>query len=321
MITGLKSYFAPFLEEMMVIRRNSGFSLTYMDSHIMSFDAFCCEKYPNKYTLDIELTEAWVYNTESESRRELNRRIRTMRHLANHLSSLGISAYFCPIRIRILKSPEPHIFTDEQLAEFFDICDSFEPVVFPKYRHILLPVMFRVIYCCGLRNSEACNLKRGEVNLNNGTVRIIGSKGFKDRVVYLAPDLLKLCAKYDTAMEILLPEREYFFPSQHRKHFVNTSICKLFDEILAKASFYGKTSKKPTCHGLRHTFAVNSMRQCIAGGDNFDSYIQYLSKYMGHKNPQETMYYLHMAVNIIPVLREKAAGFEDVIGGVVYAEE
>lgn len=63
------------------------------------------------------------------------------------------------------------------------------------------------------------------------------------------------------------------------------------------------------------------MRQCIARGDNFDGYIQYLSKYMGHKDPQETMYYLHMAVNIIPELRDKAKGFEEAIGGVLYAEE
>jgi len=156
---------------------------------------------------------------------------------------------------------------------------------------------------------------------NHGGVKIIGSKGHKDRIVYLAPDLLELCGKYDAAMEIPLPGREYFFPSQHHKHFINTSICRLFDELLAKASFYGKTSKKPTCHGLRHTFAVNSMRQCIANDENFDSYIQYLCKYMGHKNPQETMYYPHMAVNIIPELREKAKEFDDVIGGVAHVEE
>lgn len=320
MSTRLKSYFAPFLTEMMAIKRNSGFALKYMDSHTMSFDVFCLGKFPDKRQLDRELAEAWIYDTVTESRRELNKRVRTMRHLANHLTALGILAYFCPIRIRILKSQEPHIFTDEQLSEFFSVCDSFEPAPFPKYRHILLPTMFRMIYCCGLRNSEVCNLKLDDVNLNTGGLNIIGSKGFKDRVVYLAPDLLNLCRKYDVKMEALLPSREYFFPSQHRNHFVNTSICKLFDEILAKTAFYGKTSKKPTCHGFRHTFAVNSMRQCIADGDNFDGFIHYLSKYMGHKSPQETMYYLHMTVNIIPELRAKAKGFEDVIGGVVYAE-
>lgn len=317
----LSSHFAPFLTEMMDIKRNSGFSLKYMDSHVTDFDAFCRISFPNKCRLDRELAEAWIYNTTSKSRRELSKRIRTMRHLAKHLSALGIPAYLCPIRIRIRKSPEPHIFTDEQLAEFFSICDSFEPAAFPKYRHILLPVLFRVIYCCGLRNSEVCNLKHADVNLNNGHVKILASKGHRDRVVYLTPDLLTLCAKYDTAIDALLPEREYFFPSQHRRHFVNSSICKIFDKLWAKTSFYGKTSKKPTCHGLRHTFAVNSMRQCISRGDNFDGYIQYLSRYMGHKSPQETMYYLHMSVNIIPELREKAKGFEEVIGGVLYAEE
>jgi len=320
-ITGLSSHFAQYMIEMMDIKHNSGFSLSYMDSHIIEFDMFCRLNFPDKCQLDRELAEAWIYNTNSQSRRELSKRVRTMRHLANHLTAMGITAYLCPIRIRILKSPEPHIFTDEQLSEFFRVCDSFTPVAFPRYRHILLPVMFRMIYCCGLRNSEACNLRRNDVNLNNGVVKIIGSKDCKDRIVYMAPDLTSLCKKYDDGIDALLPSREYFFPSHHQKHFANTTICKIFNELLAKTSFCGKTSKKPTCHGFRHTFAVNSMRQCITNDDNFDSYILYLSRYMGHKSPQETMYYLHMSINIIPELREKAKGFEDVIGGVLYAEE
>lgn len=322
MMARLSSYFSRRLAEMMELKRNSGFSLGYMDAHVIEFDAFCRKSFPEKQQLDRELAESWIYDTGSESRRELNKRVRTMRHLASHLISLGISAYLCPIRIKIPKSPMPHIFTDEQLDEFFRVCDSFEPVAFPRCRHILFPTMFRVIYCCGLRNSEACKLKRGDVSLKNGAIKVIGSKGRKDRIVWLASDLLELCERYDAAMEPLLPGREYFFPSQRHKHFINTSICRIFDEqLLAKCSFYGKTSKKPTCHGLRHAFAVNSMRQCIANGDDFDAYIQYLSKYMGHSKPQETMHYLHMAVNIIPELRAKAKGLEDVIGGVLHAEE
>jgi integrase len=321
MMTKLSSHFAPHLTEMMEVKRNSGFSLNYMDAHVEEFDTFCNKNFPNKHHLDRELAESWLYDTISESRRELNKRVRTMRHLANHLTALGIPAYICPIRIRIPKSPMPHIFTDEQLVEFYRVCDSFKPAAFPRYRHILFPTMFRVIYCCGLRNSEACNLKCCDINLENGAIKIIGSKGHKDRVVYLAPDLLELCEKYNAEMESLLSGREYFFPSQYDKHFINTSICRIFNGILGKCSFYGKTSKKPTCHALRHTFAVNSMRQCIANGDNFDGYIQYLCKYMGHTRPHETMYYLHMAVNIIPELRAKAKGFEDIIGGVFHAEE
>ena len=320
MITGLSSWFAPLLSEMMAVKRNSGFMLTHMDSHIADFDAFCRLSFPDKRQLDRELAETWVYHTNSQSRQGLNKRVITMRHLARHLMSAGIPAYLCPIRIKIPKPPEPHIFTDEQLSEFFLVCDSFSPVWSSQYRHILLPVIFRLIYCCGLRNSEACNLKRGDVNLNNGTAKIVDSKG-KDRFVYMTPDLTSLCVKYDAEMETLLPMREYFFPSPFNKHYNNDLLSKMFNKLLTKTSFLGKTSKKPTCHGLRHTFAVNSMRQCIANGDDFNSYIYYLSRYMGHKNPQETMYYLHMTAAIIPELRKKAKGFEDVIGGVLYVEE
>jgi integrase len=309
------------MTEMMAVKRNSGFSLSYMDAHIAEFDAFCRERFPEKRQLDQELAEEWIYDTDSKSRQEIDRRARTMRHLANHLSSQGIPAFLCPIRIKIPRPQEPHIFTDGQLADFFSVCDSFGSAALPGYRHILLPVLFRTIYCCGLRNSEACNLKRDDVSLDSGVMRIIGSKGHKDRIVYMHEELRGLCLEYDAAMQGFLPEREYFFPSRINKHYVNTSICGQFDKILARTSFYGKTSKKPTCHGFRHTFAVNSMRQCIAEGGDFDEHIQYLSKYMGHTKPQETMYYLHMAVNVIPELRKNAAGFEEIIGGVLHAEE
>lgn len=320
-LMNLSSYFAPFLLEMARIKRNSGFILKGMDAHIKGFDTFCKENYPDKHQLDRELVEAWIYNTNSKSRRMLIDRIQTMRHLANHLTAIGMQAYYCSTRIKLPKPSEPHIFTDEQLTEFFRVCDSFSQLSFPRYRHILAPTMFRVIYCCGLRNAEACNLKRENVNLSNGSIRIFQSKGHKDRIVYLAPDLLQLCEKYDAVMEMLLPERKYFFPSQWRKYFTSDTCGQFFDQILSKTSFYGNTSKKPTCHSLRHTFAVNSMRQCIANGDNFDRYIYYLCKYMGHKNPQETMYYLHMTVNLMPELRKNSKELEEVIGGVPHVEE
>lgn len=127
MMINLRSYFSQYLTEMMALKRNSGFSLSYMDSHVIEFDAFCCKSFPEKQILDRELVESWIYDTSSESERELNKRIRTMRHLANHLMMLGMPAYLYPKRIKIPKSPEPHIFTDEQLTEFFRVCDSFEP--------------------------------------------------------------------------------------------------------------------------------------------------------------------------------------------------
>ena len=315
------SNFASYMESMIRQKHNAGFSLNYMDKHLDEFDMFCKDYFPNKRTLDKELIETWAYHTESKSIQELQKRFRTMMHLGNYMLSLGAEAYVVKNILKSTKPAEPHIFTDAQLEEFFRFCDSFKKVKYPPYRHLVAPMIFRMIYCCGLRNSEACHLKYCDINLQDGTIKVYESKGHKSRMVYMSEDLTKLCYKYDSVMETILPGREYFFPSSRVDYYNNTSVCKLFDSILKKTSFCGKTSKKPTCHGLRHTFAVNSMRQCIAGGENFDILICYLSRYMGHSCPQNTMYYLHMAVTLVPEIRRMAKGYEDILNGVAYVEE
>jgi integrase/recombinase XerD len=315
------SNFAKYIEGMAKEKHNSGFSLKYMDKHLAEFDCFCMEHFPDKDSLDKELVEAWVYHTKSKSVQEIQKRFRTMMHLGNFMLPLGGVVYVAKNIFKRAKPEEPHIFTDVQLTEFFQLCDGFKAVKYPPYRHLVTSVMFRMIYCCGLRNSEACHLKCCDINPRDGTIKIYESKGHKNRVVYMSDDLTELCRKYDSTMVTMNPERVYFFPSSRKCYYNNTSVCKLFDNILNKASFYGKTSKKPTCHGLRHTFAVNSMRKCIAEGENFDIMIRYLSRYMGHSCPQNTMYYLHMAVNLVPEIRKMAKGYEDILNGVAYVEE
>lgn len=315
------SNFAQHMEGMAREKHNAGFSFKYMDKHLDEFDCFCRDRFPNRESLDKELIETWVYHTESKSVQEIQKRFRTMMHLGNYMLPLGIEAYIPKNTLKQAKSEEPHIFTDAQLEEFFQLCDGFKAVKYPPYRHLIAPVMFRMIYCCGLRNSEACHLKCCNINMQDGTIRIYESKGHKNRMVYMSEDLTELCRKYDSAMVTMNQGREYFFPSSRTGYYNNTSVCKLFDSILNQTSFHGKTSKKPTCHGLRHTFAVNSMRKCIADGEDFDIMIRYLSRYMGHSCPQNTMYYLHMAVTLVPEIRRMAKGYEDILNGVAYVEE
>jgi integrase len=40
-------------------------------------------------------------------------------------------------------------------------------------------VIFRLYYCCGLRLAEACNLRVNDVDLNEGVLKIMQSKGEK----------------------------------------------------------------------------------------------------------------------------------------------
>ena len=55
-----------------------------------------------------------------------------------------------------------------------------------KFHQISLKVL--LYYCCGLRLSEGRLLKWKHMDLENGVLSIFGSKGRKDRLVYLPED-------------------------------------------------------------------------------------------------------------------------------------
>jgi len=110
----------------------------------------------------------------------------------------------------------------------------------------------------------------------------------------------------------MLPEREYFFQiSENQLHPTKYNVDDWFDLILKKTGLDKEFSTKPTVHGMRHLFAVKSMKKCLEQGENFGNWIKYLSKYMGHESTEETMHYLHMVEALIPEYQEKISSITE----------
>lgn len=317
----MKSRFALDIKNMLQILHNVGLELKYMDVFLEEFDEYCSQNYPYISVLTENIAEKWIHNYTTTSKQQMDKRIRTMKHLGRYQRSIGKEAYLPLYRIKANISEEPYLFTDVQLAEFFTMADKLQPHYRSPNREIIFPVMFRVIYCCGLRSSEACNLKVCDVDPGKGTLSIYHSKGYKDRIVYMSDDIRDLCIRFDQYYSRLLPEREYFFQASYaKKHYINQNVCITFDTILKEMSFYPFLKKKATTHGLRHLFAVNSMKKCLEAGEDFNNRIQYLSRYMGHSGIEETMYYLHMTAQLFPIYEAKLKKLAEGIG-VSHVEE
>ena len=80
-------------------------------------------------------------------------------------------------------------------------------------RGIIMPALFRVLYCCGLRPKEARMLPYGNVNLAGKYIDILQSKGPKSRRIFISDELVSYLMLYDSQVSAMLPEREYFFPA------------------------------------------------------------------------------------------------------------
>lgn len=71
-----------------------------------------------------------------------------------------------------------HILSDNEVKAAFQMIDNYIPALNTPTFHRMAAeckVIFRLLYCCGLRISEARKLKRNDISLKEGTVRILQS--------------------------------------------------------------------------------------------------------------------------------------------------
>lgn len=275
---------------------------------LKNFDRFCLDQYPKNITLTQDMGLGWATLRDGEHQNGLLRRITPIRQLGKYMNSIGADAYVLPPKIPNKQIRYiPHIYTKQELSAFFNSLDCCKRSSFSgPVRHLVIPLFFRLLYCCGLRSSEALFLRTSDVDLDAGTIFIKESKGWKDRLLYLSDDVITLCRRYDQEVKKSFPEREAFFPNlqgDFYNHGIPDYWFHLFWDCLPEAKTYSGNS--PRVHDFRHTFAVNRLNLWIQEGKDINAYLPYLSMYLGHVNFKDTDYYLHLVSEFHPLLKEK----------------
>ena len=209
----LKSSFGEQIRAFVGYKNSLGFLYDESSRILWKFDDFCVERFPEKDCLDCELALAWLEKRDTENTAGHRNRIMVIREFAKYLRAVGTEAYMIPISMTS-KGPRyvPHIFNEAEIKAFFHGADSFRPHEKAPARHLVIPVFYRLLYCCGLRPAEARLLKKENVDLVRGSVYVVESKGHKDRVVAVADDLLQIMRSYSTLISEIYPDSDYFFP-------------------------------------------------------------------------------------------------------------
>lgn len=319
----LVSGLAPFIESLLEIKHAIGLPYTASARHLGAFDALCAAQYPGQTTLTRQMAMEWAAGRPGEHVNGQLRRITPIRQLAKHMAGLGVDAYVIPsgipgkqVRYR------PHLYTHAQLRAIFDAADRIGASPYGGQRHLIIPVMFRMIYCLGLRPGEARRLHRNDVNLARGTIHIRESKGHKDRVVFLSADLHEYCRTYDAAINAHHPDRVAFFPNRDGGCYSSATIEHWFHELLDDAvpTIVAVPGSPPRIYDLRHAHVIEVINRWARAGCDPQALLPQLSLYLGHTNPEDTWYYFHLATDFHPDLRALAnTGIEATLPEVSHA--
>jgi len=308
-IAGYKyqSCLGPYIEQFVREKKEAGFIYESEEWLLKHFDAFCLQKGIPEPLINKELVAGWGTRRDDEEMATCSKRISVVRQLGLYMVSLGMDSYI-PNRFYKASRKVVHILSDDEVVSVFSAIDGYVPAVSGEPFHRLAmdyKVIFRLIYCCGLRISEALNLCNDDVDLECGTIRILQSKGRKDRVVHLAEDLRELLEEYSLILPSSFHCRSvWFFPAREPgKRLSNVTIDKRFRESWAKTPFAKNCDRNPTVHCLRHSFVVKRMNMWMEEGVSLKEMLAFLSKYLGHTNPIGTFYYYHQINSAFRIMR------------------
>lgn len=164
-----------------------------------------------------------------------------------------------------------------------------------------MPVLFRILYCCGLRVSEVINLLADDVDLEHGVLTIRNSKFGKTRYVPMSAELTGICAAYAETRLVGPPEADWFFIAPDGGRYDTRTIYATFREILWKAGIsHGGKGKGPRLHDLRHTFCVHCLQRWTMQGSDPTTLLPRLAAYLGHNDFSATEQYLRMTAEAYP---------------------
>lgn len=292
---------ALFIEQYIAFKRNMGYAFDNNYTFKM-FDDFTIENEVTSIGMTKELADKWSAKRPNESDVTRYKRVNTIINFSVYLNQLGYTSYI-PRQLKIYKSTfTPHIFSKEELKLFFHACDTIDVKGQTTVKYIL-PVVFRMIYGCGLRVSEAMALKCEDVSLDEGYITIRETKNGCDRILPLSDSLKNVCVQYSTCFLSMKKPSDYFFPQKNNNKYASDTMYRWFRRILWEAGIsHGGKGIGPRVHDLRHSFSVHSLAEMSRKGLDLYYSLPVLSKYLGHSSLEATDKYVRLTSDMYPEL-------------------
>lgn len=290
------------------LKRSIGYKYQSEAHMLQRIDQFFVSEQLEKLELSEYIVLKWSLKRENESQKTHFTRVSIMRQFAVYLNKNGISAAF-PQQISksaFSKTFTPYIFTHEQISTLINNADNMPEAMGQSKINIIFPAILRLLYCCGLRVSEATTLRISDFDLNRGNITIRDSKNDNNRIVPISDSLKVYMIDYFSKIHLTSKDDDFMFPNPFKEQYDPATIYRYFRKTLWQSGIsHGGRGKGPRLHDLRHSFAVHSLKNWIIEGRDTYVLLPILSEYLGHKNIYATERYLRLTSEMYPNILQK----------------
>jgi integrase/recombinase XerD len=220
------------------MRRALGFGLATQGRHLMSFVGFCEGRSADRATADLAVEWATQAGRGSGDEVYQARKLDTVRIFARHLQALDPATEVPPgdVLSRRQGRVAPYLYSPQEIAALMSAAGDLAPAM----RAMTWRTLIGLLAVTGMRQGEACRLKRDDVDLDAGTLVIADSKFGKSRQVFLHPSATVALRAYEQARNQAFPEPETasFLVNSRGRPLGGHNLPHTFAPLAAAAGIY-----------------------------------------------------------------------------------
>lgn len=285
-----------FIEYLLLEKKYSQLTVNAYQKDIESFIKFFELEYGEVVVEEINYAQIrqWIISlVESKiSNRSINRKVSALNSFFKFLLKVETITQNPLAKHKALKTskkvqvPFSEVEINKVLEEF-NHDNTFEGI-----RNKLIIELF---YSTGIRRIELIEIKLSDLDLENGTLKVLGKRN-KERYVPLLHSVVQTIKLYKSQRQGLreIVNFEYLFLTKKGVKIYETLVYRIINEYFSIASL--KVKKSP--HILRHSFATHLLNQ---GAD-----LNAVKELLGHSSLAATQIYTHNSIAELKKVYSKA---------------
>lgn len=251
-------------------------------------------------TVTIEAAIAWSMAPDVDPASSVwPRRMIVARGFARHMAGIDSATEIPPVGLVPSRQRwrPPFLFAANDVERLMAAAASTIRWRLPATTHSTLIGLLAVT---GMRIGEALKLDDNDIDWDDQVVQVRDSKFGKSRLVPLDRTTIGALRAYAARRDGLVVRRvPAVFVSIRGGRLIYRSVQETFRRLCDTTGIGADAANRPCIHGLRHTFAVNTLIGWHGAGENVDARIPALSTYLGHRDPRSTYWYLSAAPELL----------------------
>lgn len=303
------------LDRYLSVRRSLGSDLTTSERILRRFVSFADRDGATHISTELVLRWHAALGDAGPSTRAA--RVGTVRLFARWLSALDQdhevpSRGLMPSRYQRTR---PYIYSDAEIAAIV-VHARILPSIYGM-RGLTCSTLFGLIAATGLRISEALRLDPGDLDAEDGVLRVRCGKLGKERLLPLHPGVVDRLQVYGGERDRLLGRAsDAFFVTCGGARLGDCGARYNFAQVcqhigLRAPQLYQRHGRGPRIHDLRHTFAARTMIDWYRSGKDPAREMLKLTTYLGHSNPSNTYWYLEAVPELLELASARAMAADE----------